>query len=69
MKNTIKIIGRITILSIIIFLQACTGDTKKVEEKTETLSTTEQTSQMNDSNNYACPMHKNITGKKGDKCS
>ena len=61
--KTIKMMSKKTIfitLAIIIAFTAC--NTKQTAE-TETTST-EQSNQL-----YACPMHPDITGKKGDECS
>ncbi|MEP7196126.1 MAG: heavy metal-binding domain-containing protein [Saprospiraceae bacterium] len=69
MNKTIKFFGILSIFSTIIFLQACQGNTKKVKDDAETSKSMMSSLQMRDSINYACPMHKNIKGKKGDKCS
>ena len=61
--KTTKTMSKKTIfitLAIIIAFTAC--NTKQTAE-TETTST-EQSNQL-----YACPMHPDITGKKGDNCS
>lgn len=39
------------------------------DENTETHEHMEDMDGMKDEAVYACPMHHNITGKKGDKCS
>jgi hypothetical protein len=71
MKNLIKIFATISMFSMIVSLQACGGNNHKMNNKTDDTHTMMQSSQMGDSmsNNYACPMHKNVIGKKGDKCS
>ena len=71
MKNTIKIIGALSVLSIFFLLQACNSNNHSMNDKTETMDTMMHSSQMVDSEHthYACPMHKNMTGNKGDKCS
>jgi hypothetical protein len=54
-----------TILSAIVMASVLVSCNQKNKETVTTNSeTTERTSQL-----YACPMHPEITGKKGDKCS
>lgn len=50
----------IIIFAIVIAFTACNN--KQVKETSD--NTTEQSDQL-----YACPMHPEVTGKKGDKCS
>ncbi len=64
--NTIKTTKAMSKKSIVIILAiviAFTACNTKQSEETETTST-EQSNQL-----YACPMHPEVTGKKGDKCS
>ncbi len=57
MKNLILAIATTTI-----FLAACNNDPKKISTSVKVQNAKEEAL-------YACPMHPEVTGKKGDKCS
>lgn len=60
MKNLLKI------TALVLSLAACT-EAKKVETTTKSDSLKVEVEMAQAA--YACPMDKDITGKKGDKCS
>lgn len=71
MKKTIKVLGIISTLGIIIFFQACNGKHQNNTDQGESEHTMMHSSQTGDSLNYqySCPMHRNMVGMKGEKCS
>lgn len=71
MKKTIKFLGIIITLGIIIFFQACNGKHQNQMGEANGEHTMMNSSQMGDTLNhkYSCPMHHNMVGMKGEKCS
>lgn len=66
-KNKITLAIAAMSLAILTF-QSCGNQEAKTEEvQTETHDHNEEHEEVADS--YACPMHPEITGKEGDKCS
>lgn len=66
MKKSILIVG-IVISALVIGSQLVTGCGSKKEEST--IDTQGQTKADTTAVSYACPMHPEVTGKDGDKCS
>jgi hypothetical protein len=66
MKKSILIAG-IIISALVIGSQVVTGCGSRKEEST--MDTQGQTKADTTSVTYACPMHPEVTGKDGDKCS
>jgi len=83
MKKSIIIIGVLVaiVVTSTVFVTSCTGKKNEQQEQTEDAGHQhaegeEHESMEMDSTNvdhhqiaYACPMHPEVTGKEGDKCS
>jgi len=61
---------KFAILAVAIFSIASCNKKAETTDQTETsvIEQTESTTATDDETTYACPMHPEVTGKKGDKC-